>query len=396
MNIDSPWKADFPALANKPISYLDSAATCQVPISVIKALNSYLTNGHGNPGRGLHRLSENANSVLQSCRQKVAEYVGASADQIAFTKSTTESINLVAASFRNQLTPDDSILVTEMEHHSNLLPWQRICQQTGAKLNVLPLTKQGELDVRDLPQYLGDNCRLFAFTHGSNVLGNHPPVKEFVRQAKLAGVKTLIDGAQAVAHTVLNLTELECDFYAFSGHKLYAPGGSGILYTSQPDSIEPLILGGGIVNKTTINEYQLTQGIARLEAGSANLIALVGLSAALDYVNQIGLDKIVEYEQALYSYLLEKFNHLEKYQIVSHHSSNNLLSFHSQQFHCHDIASILSDQQVAVRAGHHCAQPCLNAVGFKHCVRASIGLYNDSNDIDKLIEGLKKVSNILQ
>jgi len=405
MNIDSPWKADFPALAGKPVSYLDSAATCQVPQSVIQALNDYLANGHGNPGRGLHRMSENASRVLQACRLKVAEFVGADEEQIAFTKSTTESINLVASNLRSTLTDKDSILVSEMEHHSNLLPWQRLCQQTGARLNILPLSQNGEFDLSRLQQFLADRCQLFAFTHGSNVLGNHPPVEFFIQQAKLASVKTLIDGAQAVSHTKIKLAELGCDFYAFSGHKLYAPGGSGVLYCRQPDSIEPLLLGGGIVNKTSASGYLLTKGITKLEAGSANLVSLVGLSAALDYVNQIGIENIIEYEKKLYAYLLASFNQLGDYQILSHPSSKSLISFHSSlgfsgsnpsgQIHCHDIASILSDSQIAVRAGHHCAQPCLNAIGVKHCVRASLGLYTDSQDIDALIEGLKGVSQIL-
>ncbi len=395
MSINSPWKADFPALANKPISYLDSAATCQVPTPVIQALSDYLSRGHGNPGRGLYRFSESASAILQTCRQKVADFVGANVEQIAFTKSTTESINLVAANLRNRLTTKDSILVTEMEHHSNLLPWQRLCQQTGARLHMLPLTQQGEFDLSGLANLLADNCRLFAFTHGSNVLGNHPPVEDFIQQAKKAGVPTLIDGAQAVAHTRLNLSELDCDYYAFSGHKLYAPGGSGLLYVKQPESIEPLLLGGGIVKKTTTTNYQLSEGITRLEAGSANLITLVGLSAALDYINKIGLENIIEYEQRLYADLLDKFQALDGYQIISHSHSKNLLSFVSAQFHCHDIASILSDHQVAVRAGHHCAQPCLNAIGVKHCVRASIGLYNDSQDINAFIGGLKEVTKIL-
>lgn len=405
MCIDSPWKADFPALAGKSVTYLDSAATCQVPNSVIQALNDYLSNGHGNPGRGLHRLSENANRVLQACRLKVADFVGADVEQIAFTKSTTESINLVASSLRSTLTVKDSILVSEMEHHSNLLPWQRLCQQTGARLNILPLNQNGEFDLSRLQPLLADHCQLFAFTHGSNVLGNHPPIEFFIQQANLASVKTLVDGAQAVSHTKINLTDLGCDYYAFSGHKLYAPGGSGVLYCRQPDSLEPLLLGGGIVNKTSKTSYRLTNGITKLEAGSANLISLVGLSAALDYINQIGIENIIEYEKIIYNYLLDNISQLDDYQILSHPGSKNLISFHSRpdysrpgqsgQYHCHDIASILSDSQIAVRAGHHCAQPCLNAIGVKHCVRASLGLYNDSQDIDALIEGLKGVGEIL-
>ena len=395
MIINSPWKKDFPALANTSIYYLDSAATCQVPSSVIEAVTNYLTNGHGNPGRGLHKFGENADKVLNDCRQKVADFVGAKPDQIVFTKGATESINFVANSMRSTLTEKDSILVTEMEHHSNLLPWQRLSQQTGARLNILPLDNNGDFDLSDLEKYLDDSCQMFAFTHGSNVLGNHPPVDKFVRQAKKAKVPTLIDGAQAVAHTPLDLDTLSCDYYVFSGHKLYAPGGSGVLYIKNDDSIEPLLLGGGIVSKTTLTDYHLTDGVAKFEAGSSNLVALVGLSASLEYINDIGLENIVKYEQQLYRYLLKHFQELDDFDIVSHPDSKSVLSFHSKTIHCHDIASILSDNKIAVRAGHHCAQPCLNAVGVKHCVRASIGIYNDSEDIDRLIDALKKVTMIL-
>ncbi len=395
ISLKSPWRADFPALADKPISYLDSAATCQVPITVIQSINDYLSNGHGNPGRGLYRFSESANAIMQSCRDKVAEFVGANADQIIFTKSATESINMVAASLTNQLTKKDTILVTQMEHHSNLLPWQRLCRQTGATLNILPLTKLGEFDLSNLTEMLEDNCRLFAFTHGSNVLGNHPPVEQFISQAKLASVPSLIDGAQAVAHTALNLSELDCDYYAFSGHKLYAPGGSGLLYVKDKNTIEPLLLGGGIVTKTTISNYHLSDEISRFEAGSANLVAMVGLNAALDYIDDIGIDNIIQYESELFSYLTKEFQTLEDYQIISHAKSNSVLSFQSMDVHCHDVASILSEHNVSVRAGHHCAQPCLNAIGIKHCVRASIGLYNDSDDIDRLIKALRNVGEIM-
>ena len=400
MAILSPWKKDFPALNtcdNNSLQtiYLDSAATCQVPYDVIIAVTDYLHSGQGNAGRGMHGLSENATNIISQCRQNVSNYITCQPEQVIFTKGATESINLVAASFRDKITSEHSILVTELEHHSNLLPWQRLCQQTGAKLNVLPIDNSGNLIISQLEEYLSENCVLFAMTHSSNVLGNHLAVKELSEKAKQYQVKTLIDGAQALSHMQLNMQELDCDYYAFSGHKLYAPGGSGVLYSKDYLTLEPLLLGGGIVNKTTLENYQLQDSPSKLEAGSANLVALVGLAKAIEYIQSIGLAKIIEHEQALVQYLSEGIQHKTEFQIISHPSSHSLVSLIHPNIHCHDVASLLSEKGIAVRAGHHCAQPCLNSIGVKHCVRVSLGLYNDSNDIDQLIEALLEIENTL-
>jgi cysteine desulfurase / selenocysteine lyase len=388
----SPWKKDFPALRVTPdkarISYLDSAATCQVPQVVIDAVSSYLSNGQGNAGRGMHGLSENASARIDDCRNTVAEFIGCHTDQVIFTKGATESINLVAASLRAQLKPSDSILVTALEHHSNLLPWQRLSEQTGVRLNILPIDSEGNLNLENLEQLLQDDCQLLSMTHGSNVLGNHPNVEQLIKQAKGYGVKTLIDGAQAVSHLALNLAELGCDYYAFSGHKLYSAGGSGVLFCKDHTSLEPLLLGGGIVAKTTFDEYKLIESPSRLEAGSANLATLVGLATAIEYVNSIGLDKIQAHEQLIINYLKSEIKNKTQFKIISHPSSNSLVSFLHPTIHCHDVAAFLASKNVAVRAGHHCAQPCLSTIGVKHCARASVGLYNDFDDVDQLIEGL--------
>lgn len=390
--MQSPWKKDFPALstsANKArIAYLDSAATCQVPQVVIDEVANYLANGQGNAGRGMHGLSENASSRIDHCRSTVAKFIGCETDQVVFTKGATESINLVAASLRSQLKPSDSILVTALEHHSNLLPWQRLAKQTGVKLNILPIDSVGNVDTQNLEQLLHDNCQLLAMTHGSNVLGNHPDVEFLTQKASQYGVKTLLDGAQAVSHIPLNLAELGCDYYAFSGHKLYSVGGSGVLFCKDHATLEPLLLGGGIVAKTTLDDYQLIDSPNRLEAGSANLATLVGLAGAIEYVNSIGLDKIRAHEKQITDYLKSQIVSKTQFKIISHPSSHSLVSFLHPTIHCHDVAAFLASKNVAVRAGHHCAQPCLNAIGVKHCVRASVGLYNDFKDVEQLIDGL--------
>jgi len=395
----SPWKKDFPALANNDVSYLDTAATCQVPKQVIKSISGYLTQGQGNAGRGLHRFSEDANEALLNCRGKVAEFITCQPQQLIFTKGATESINFVAASLRSQLTERHSILVTEMEHHANLLPWQRLCEQTGARLNILSLkiNDEGnvEFDLENLDQYLQDNCQLFAMTHCSNILGHLIPIKALIDKAKNYAIATLVDGAQSIPHSKINLIELDCDYYAFSGHKLYAPSGSGVLFAKLPENLQPLLLGGGIAIKTTTQKHRLSDDISRFEAGTTNMSALVGLTAAIDYIQKIGYPKIVEHEKKLHDYFVNELlsdQQLSTYfKIISHRDSHSLLSFYSDKIHSHDIASILAEDKIAVRAGHHCAEPCLNALGYKHCVRASVGLYNESKDIERLIEGLRKV-----
>jgi len=391
----SIWKKDFPALANQQISYLDSAATCQVPQSVIQSISDYLANGQGNAGRGLHRLSENASGVIEACRQNIANFVGAEQEQIIFTKGATESINLVAASMRSKLTSKDSILVTELEHHSNLLPWQQLCQQTGARLNILPLRKDGELELHSLEEMLSDQCQLFAFSHCSNVLGQLTPVKDLIHKAQQYSVKTLLDGAQAISHGAIDLSDIDCDFYAFSGHKLYSTGGSGVLYCKDKSSLNPLLLGGGSATRTTTQAYTLREDIYRFEAGTANQVSLVALSSAIDYLRNAGFQAIADHESSLHQYLTKRITEETSFEIVSHAKSKSLLSFYSEEIHCHDVASVLSQNNIAIRAGHHCAQPCLNALGIKHCLRASLGMYNDYQDIDRLIDGLNLAANVI-
>ena len=386
--MNSPWKLHFPSLNKANTHYLDSAATTQVPQIVIDAISQYLSNGSGNPGRGSYSQSEMATLAIKECREKVASFIHCDAEQVIFTKGTTESVNLVANSFARNLTPKDSILVTQLEHHANLLPWQKLCQQTGAKLNILPIKLNGQLDLNDYQNLLNDNCKLVALTHCSNVIGLTNPIAQIIKLAKDIGVVTLIDGAQAISHVSVDMQEYDCDFYAFSGHKIYASGGSGVLYAKKPETLTPLLLGGGIVKRVTSNDYSLLNSNQKLEAGSSNMVALTGLSSAIDFVQSIGVEKIANYEKELTKELYQRISQLENYTIISHPDSSSIVSFYHKNIHCHDIASILAEFGVSVRAGHHCAQPCVTALGIKHCLRASVGLYNDSGDIDALIESL--------
>lgn len=391
----SLWKSHFPSLNEVNSHYLDSAATTQVPQTVIDAVSEYLTNGSGNPGRGSYSQSEQATLAIKECRARIADFIDCESEQIILTKGTTESINLVANTFTQRLTPKDSILVTQLEHHANLLPWQRLCQQTGAKLNVLAIKPNGELDLNEYQNLLNENCRLVAFSHCSNVIGLTNPVELLSKLAKDANVLTLIDGAQAISHTSVNMKAYDCDFYVFSGHKIYASGGSGVLYAKNPETLEPLLLGGGIVKRVNSDNYSLLHGFQKLEAGSSNMVAITGLSTAIGFIQSIGMGKIAKYEKDLTSELYQAINKLDSYTIISHPESCSIVSFYHKNIHCHDVASILAESDISVRAGHHCAQPCVSALGVKHCVRASIGLYNDSNDIDILVENLVNLEKIL-
>ena len=392
--MDKDWKRLFPALLNSNAVYLDSASSCQIPETVIDAVNQYMRKGHGNPHRGMYPFSENAEAIYNRCREKVARFINCQSSQVIFTKGTTESINFVASSFRNKVNADHSILVTQMEHHANLLPWQRLCAQTGARLNVIPVTQNGELDLTNLNDLLNDNCALFAFTHCSNVIGTLNPVKQLVATAKKHGVPTLIDGAQAIAHNRIDVTETDCDYYAFSGHKIYSPSGIGVLYSRQPETLQPLLLGGGIVTRVTDKTHQLVDDITRFEAGSANIVGIVGLDAALDFISELKMSEVTTHELKLMAQI-RKSPHLEGYKIISHNQSINLLSIASDHFHSHDIASILASEKISVRAGHHCAQPCLAALKLKHCLRVSVGIYNTECDIEKFLEVFAKVPGYL-
>lgn len=392
----SNFKRYFPALLNNSaLSYLDSASSSQVHESAIEAINNYLSNGHGNPHRGMYAWSESAESIVSKCREQVASLLSTTDRNIAFTSGTTESINLIANSFIDQISEEQSILVTEMEHHANLLPWQRLAKNTGATLKYLPIKEDGTLDFTNLETVLANNCAVFAFTHQSNVLGTVNPIKAMLDLANKMGVVTVIDGAQAVAHHSINLQDLDCDYYAFSAHKLYGPSGVGVLYAKSPNEVEPLKMGGGIVNRVTMSENVLRDGILKLEAGSPNMVGLAGFSATLYSIKDWRLEEITANEKRLVSKLLKAIAQYSDIKVISNNESPNIVSFTSTRYHSHDIATVLAENGVCVRAGHHCAQPCLNALAVKHCVRVSVAAYNDDADIEKFLQALSQVEKLL-
>jgi len=267
----SPWRNDFPALKNHRISYLDSASSCQTPQRVIDSIADYLSTGHGNPHRGMYQFSEKAESLINDCRKAVALLVNCQANQVALTKNTTESLNLVAQGLISKVFDAQNIIVTQMEHHANLLPWQRLSQQTGAALKVIPVNSDGELDESWINQATFSNCAIFATTHVSNLTGAKTPLERLIKLAKSQGAITVVDGAQSVAHQNIDWQKIDCDYFAFSAHKLYGPSGIGCLICKDPLAIEPLLLGGGIVNKVTNQSYQLTDLVHRFEAGTINM-----------------------------------------------------------------------------------------------------------------------------
>ncbi len=403
------WRQQFPALQNEhqPVAYLDSASTCQVPTPVIDAISGYLSGGHGNAHRGMYAFSENADNLYQQCRERVARFINAPAhSDIIFTKSATESINLVALSLhqslkqnlKQNLTAKHSILVTAMEHHANLLPWQQLCQRTGARLNILPVKTDGTLNTDKLNDYLQDNCILFTISHISNVTGIENDVQRICQLARQYQVPVLIDGAQAVGHGPVDVSAIDCDYYVFSGHKMYATTGIGVLYSKAEaaKTLNPLLLGGGIVNKVTEHHYQLKVDVSQFEAGSANMVGIVALLAAMDFIDHIGWPALLAHQRQLSDYLLNALQIIDNIEIIGNESANQpgraVYSFVHKQVHSHDIASILAQENIATRAGHHCAQPYLKAMGYKHCVRVSLGCYNTLADVDRLVAGFVKVS----
>ncbi len=346
----------------------------------------------------MYSFSEMAEELLSKTRTQLSSRFGGSPAQYIFTSGTTESINLVANHFQGLANSNHSILVTQLEHHANLLPWMRLAKTTGAKLNILPLKTDGAPDLEKLDTYLSQNCLLFAVSHESNLTGLKLPLNNMIQRARDYGVSTLVDGAQAVSGSKPQFTELDCDFYAFSGHKLYSPAGIGALYCREPEKLTPLKLGGGIVNRVqadlTNSNYQLVEDISRFEAGSPNMPGIAGLSACLSFLARINLEEEVCRQKQLIQKALSHTRSLG-FTVISDPESHHILSFTSNQFHSHDIASILASENISVRAGHHCAQPYLKALGHKHCVRVSLGLYNDEEDISRLQHGLSQVISIL-
>ena len=381
--------------------YLDSAATSQTPDPVIEAMDAYYRTYNSNIHRGIYRISEEATAKYEEARQRIGRFINARrSSQIIFTRNTTESINLVAYSWGSaNLQEGDEILVTVMEHHSNLLPWQLLSQRTGAKMRFIEVTDEGVLQLDGLETLLTERTKLVAITHVSNVLGTINPVKELTAAAHVIGAKVLIDGAQSVPHFDVDVRELDCDFLAFSGHKMCGPTGIGILY-GKSDLLEemPPFLGGGSMIRSVQRESSTYADVpAKFEAGTPAIAEAIGLAAAVDYLNQVGLEAIFVHEQELLEYAHQKLAEIEGITIYGPkpRQKTGAITFNLEGIHPHDLAGVLDTVGVAVRAGHHCAQPLMQKFGVIATARASFYLYNKLDEIDSLYEGLLKAQRML-
>lgn len=396
-------REEFPVLhqeiQGKPLVYLDNAATAQKPLQVISTLDKYYREYNANIHRGLHYLSEKATAEYEKARQKVQTFINASsAREIIFVRGTTEAINLVAQSFgRPRLKPGDEIIITEMEHHSNIVPWQLLCQQTGAVLRIIPINDDGELKLEEFGKLLGPSTRIVAVVHVSNALGSVNPIKQIIDLAHSRNVPVLVDGAQAVPHTGIDVQLLDCDFYAFSGHKLFGPTGIGVLYGKQSllDEMPPWQGGGDMIKKVTFAETLYNDLPHKFEAGTPHIAGVIGLGAAIDYITGIGLDNISNYESGLIDYATRQVLDVKGLKLIgTAREKASILSFTLENIHPHDIGTILDHEGIAIRAGHHCAMPVMEHFKVPATARASFAFYNTRAEVDLLIQGLYKCMEI--
>ncbi len=389
---------DFPLLARpvrgQRLAYLDSAATTQKPLEVIEALRRYYLEDNANTHRGVHFLSDRATELYEAARERVRRFVNAArADEIVFVRGTTEAINLVAATFgRAFLRAGDEILLSAMEHHSNIVPWQIACEQAGAQLRVVPIDDDGEFRFDEFERLIGPRTRLVAVTHVSNALGTVTPLRRIVERAHAAGVPVLADGAQAIAHAAVDVQALGCDFYAFSGHKLYAPMGIGVLYGKSEwlAKLPPYQGGGHMIRDVTFARTEYDLPPRKYEAGTPNVEGAVGLAAALDYLERIGLAAIGAHERALLDYATARVAEIGGLRVIgTAREKGAILSFVVDGFTAGEVGSALDRHGVAVRSGHHCALPAMRRFGIEGTARASFALYNDREDVDQLVAALR-------
>jgi len=393
-------RLDFPALAaGAPLVYLDNAATTQKPESVIEAVASYYRAGAANAHRGAHRLGASASAAYEAARAEVQRLIGAEhPDEIVLTSGCTAAINLVAHAFGDErVGAGDDVIVTTLEHHANLLPWQRLCQRRGARLRVLPASPEGELRLDVLESWLTPRTRLVAVTHVANTTGGVSSLGEIVALAARVGARVLVDGAQAIARLAVDVRAIGCDFYAFSGHKLYAPAGIGVLYGRREllASLGPFITGGGMVDVVTPEASTYAAAPSRFEAGSPNVEGAIGLTRAIEYLRAAGIERVARHDEALTRYARERLRAVPGVQLIGEpRRSLGVVSFVMAGVHAHDLSTIVDDAGVAVRAGHHCAQLAMQHFGVSATVRASFGLYNTRADIDALCAALDRAREI--
>lgn len=396
-------RADFPILHQsvngRPIVYLDSAASGQQPEAVIDAVAAYQRRDHANVHRGVHTLSQRATEAYEGARDAIVRFIRAERRrEVVFTSGTTGAVNLVAQSYcRPRLTAGDAILITHLEHHSNIVPWQLVCEQTGAELRVCPISASGEVDAAALASLLDDRVKMVAVAHVSNALGTVLPLREIINEAHRRDIPVLVDGAQAVPHMVVDVRALDCDFYAFSGHKMFGPTGTGVLYGKEAllEAMPPYQGGGDMILEvrfigTTYNELPY-----KFEAGTPNISGVIGLGAAAAYLQSIGMEHIARHEQDLLGYMTERLSAIDGLRLVGTAPEKaSVQSFLLDDIHPHDLGTILDHEGVAIRTGHHCAMPVMEFFDIPGTARASLALYNNRNDIDRLVAALLKAKEV--
>ncbi len=394
-------REDFPILSRqvygRPLVYLDNGATTQKPRAVVEAMTEEYYNVNANVHRGVHFLSQQATELHEAARETVRRFLNArSTNEIVFTRGTTESINLVATTFGDAfLNEGDEVIISEMEHHSNIVSWQLVQARKGIRLRVIPVTDNGELCLDEYERLFNEHTRLVSITHVSNVLGTVNPVKDMIAIAHSHGVPVLVDGAQSTPHFAVDVQELDCDFFAFSGHKIYGPTGVGVLYGKEEwlDKLPPYMGGGEMIKRVTFEKTTFNELPYKFEAGTPDYVATTGLARALDYVTALGMDNIYAHEQELTRYAMQKMVDIEGMRFIGTPSHKDaVISFLVGDIHHLDMGTLLDRLGIAVRTGHHCAEPLMHRYGIEGTVRASFGLYNTLEEVDVLVEGIKRVS----
>jgi len=396
-------REDFPILKQKvhgkPLVYLDNAATSQKPVTVIEAEERFYREYNSNIHRGVHQLSERATKAYEDARVKIQHFLNAGeAREIVFVRGTTEAINLVAAAYgRKNVQAGDEILITAMEHHSNIVPWQILCEEKGARLRVAPVNDRGEMIFEEFEKLLNSRTRLVSVTHVSNVLGTINPVREIVEAAHRMNVPVLVDGAQAAPHLKVDVRELDCDLYAMSSHKIFGPTGIGVLYGKARllEAMPPYQGGGDMISSVSFEKTIYNVIPYKFEAGTPNIAATIGLGAAIDYINQLGLDNVAAYEHELLEYATEALSGIPGVRMVgTARQKASVISFVLDGIHAHDVGTVLDQEGIAVRTGHHCAQPLMERFQVPATARASLAFYNTKEEVDRLVAGIEKVKHI--
>ncbi len=404
-NIDLIRK-DFPLLNRKfdgvPLTYLDNAATTQKPREVIEIINTYYTTHNANIHRGVHKLSEEATAAYEDGRNTIANFINAENDEIIFTRNATEAINLFAYSWGHKYNKrGDTILLTEMEHHSNIVPWQILVKNKNAKLDYIEIDAEGKLNLEQFEKKLELNPKMVSITHISNVLGTINPIKKMIKEAKQSGAVTLIDGAQSVPHINIDVKDLDCDFLAISGHKMLGPTGIGVLYGRKEklETMDPFLGGGEMIKEVELYDAKWNDLPWKFEAGTPNIVGGIGLGIAVKYLERIGMKNIMDYEHKLTKYALDILSGIDKIEIYGPKNLNHrsgVISFNVGDIHPHDMATILDEMGIAIRSGHHCAQPVMTKLEIPATSRASFYLYNTYDEIDRLKIGIEKAKEVFK